>query len=560
MSWRVFFRVAALLGIGNLALALAVVGGFGAPGPSAWRTTATSASMATQRLAEVYANDAFRYVITHDYAALNVIIRQTANWPELVYVSVEDAQGRILAHSDPARVGQTWSAEMGRGIRTTVKVPYEEVVAVMTDPSGDARTKGPIGRVRLGFITDAAPETAASRPSSFLWVALASALVLAFPMAFVAIRLINRQPPPAEAEPEQVTRLLRDLKETATEAQRLRTEQTRHADEMTRLQRERAALSEEVRRLEQQIEGDLAADAMVLEQGRELAEALRTELDHRTAEAAALRTELDRQFQAVPAMPPPAGAAESELEGGEAARHAQYRAVGHIGQVFRHSLTTILGFSRLLLRSVDGSLNARQRTDVENIQRAGDELLSFINTMSELARADLGSLPCRRETAPLGGLLVQAAQTPDVATAVKLMIDPEDSGSVEADPRHMARALHLLLQYAVSDAQGGSVVVTTRSRAGVASVEIAYPRGPLAPDELHRLFDPFTLAGGPAGANDTGRVRLALARSLIRLNGGQLSVEAGDSAVTFSLTLPQDGGRPGKPTEPAEHTQETAPR
>lgn len=556
---RAFVRVTLLLAMANVTLTIVVLWGLSAIGPSSARPPGTGASMATQRLADAYANDAFRYVITHDYAALNVVIRQTASWPELVYLSVEDAQGRILAHSDPARVGQVWSAELARSIRATVKVAYDDVVAIIADPSNDPRTRAAIGRVRLGFISDASVPALPTPPPP-PWVALLTAIALAVPMAMLVTRLGSR--PAAEAEPEQVTRLLRDLKETANEAQRLQSEQTRNAEEMARLQRERASLADEALRAEQQAEGERAAAAAAAERGREEAEALRRELGRRAAEAASLRMELDRerQSQGSTALAPPSGPPlEDRLGDGEAdaARQAQYRAVGHICQVFRHSLTTILGFSRLLLRNVDGGLNAHQRTDVENIHRAGDELLAFITALSELARADLGSLPCRRETVSLGRLLAQAAQMPDVAAGVKVVLDAEDTTFVEADPAHVGRALHLLLQYTVTDAQPGSVVATARAHGGSASVEVAYPRPPVPPEDLDRLFSPF----GPAGATDAARIRLALARALTALNGGQLSVEPGDRSVTFSLTLPQDGGRaPDPPGEPADRTQETAQR
>ncbi|MGH7389323.1 MAG: hypothetical protein ACREM3_07665 [Candidatus Rokuibacteriota bacterium] len=562
MNWRAFARVAVLLAVANVVLALAVLWGLSAFAPPAGRPLGGT-SMAVQRLAEVYAKEAFRYVITHDYAALNVIIRQTASWPELVYVGVEDAQGRILAHSDQTRVGQVWNAELARTIRSTVKVTYDEVVAVMSDPSSDARTKGPIGRVRLGFIADPTPQPLGTAPPAApLWAALAAAGILAVPMALLAVWLGGRRAAPAEAEPEQVTRLVRELKETATEAQRLRAEQGRHADETARLQREREALAEEVQRLERRAEEDRAA-AAELERGRAESDALRRELDDRAAETAALRAELDREQEAraapelTPAVSPEAA---NGLDAGGAVRRGQYRAVGHIGQVFRHSLTTILGFSRLLLRSVDGELNARQRTDVENIQRAGDELLGFINAMAELSRADLGSLPRRRETASLGQLLTEAARATDVSAAVEVMLDADDPGLVAADPAHVGRALHLLLQHAVGDVQGGSVVATARSHGSVASVEVAYPRPPITTDEAQRLFDPFVLSGAPAGAGDVARVRLALARSLTALNGGQLSVEAGDRSIVFSLTLPRPGDHPDESADGAGRPQETARR
>jgi len=558
MNWRGLALVTALIAVGNVALTLLVLWGLSAVGVPPGRSP--GASMATQRLAEVYANEAFRYVITHDYAALNVIIRQTAAWPEVVYVSVEDPQGRILAHSDQARVGQVWTPETARSIRATVKVAYDEVVAVMSDPSGDARTKGPIGRVRLGFIADKTPQPVPGAPQPPLWAALAAALALAVPMGALAVRLGGAPAAPPEAEPEQVTRLVRDLKETAGEAERLRREQARQAEEVARLQRERTAFAETVAALEQELQDERAASAAALEQARGDVEALARERDDRAAEAGALRAALDGEGRAGPV--PAAAAPGGGDHGSEAGRSAQHRAVAHICHAFRHSLTTILGFCRLLLRD-DGGLDPRQRSDVETIQRAGDELLGFINILSELARADQGALPCRREPVALAALLVRAAQAPAVAGAVDVMLDPDDSALVEGDPAHVGRALDLLLQHAVADAREGPVVATARAQDATATVEVAYPRPPLGDDELGHLFEPFAAPGG--GSGDVRGARLALARALVALNGGGLSVLAAERSVTFALTLPRSATPPvdgddAPRSERGDHAQETARR
>src|SRR5712691_465152 len=133
MTIRVLVRTIVLLASVHILLALglwsAITGGsvskvVGGPVPAT--------TPAVQRLAELLASSAFRALITNDYATLNELIKQSAAWPEVVHVSVEDAQGRILANTDPRRVGQIWSDRVTEEIRATVTVPYEDVtVAVL---------------------------------------------------------------------------------------------------------------------------------------------------------------------------------------------------------------------------------------------------------------------------------------------------------------------------------------------------------------------------------------------------------------------------------------------
>jgi signal transduction histidine kinase len=527
MKARMFFRVTLVLVFANVALTLGLLvwslQALGEIGSPAGAPAGSRPSVANQRLAELYASDAFRYLITSDYAALNAIVRQAAGWPEVVYVSVEDAQGRILAHSDAARIGQTWTPELARSIRSATKGPYEDVVAAMSDPAGD-RSKGVIGRVRLGLVTDAPPPAASSAASLPVWAVLAAAIVFALPMAFVVTRLSGGPAaPPVEPTPEaeHARRLAGERQDAVNEAELLRAERTRLRDETARLRRESDGLAESLQLAQEQVD----------RQATEIA-TLHAQLEHeRTLRAAAAA-----------APPPSAGGLEDKSR---AIREAQYRAVGNIAHVFRHSLTTVLGFARVLLRGLDGGLNERQRADVERIQRAGDELLTFVNTMSELSQADLGALRAQRETVSLATLLAQSAQGCEAGAAVEVMLDPEDAATIAVDSAHVARALRLVLEHAVADARDTTVVATARSHGAEASVELAYRRAPLTDEELDRLFDPFATGPGTSAGVEAARVRLALARALVTANGGRLSVEAGDRSLTFNVTFPHVvGGRP----------------
>ncbi|MGH2625642.1 MAG: hypothetical protein ACRDHY_03200 [Anaerolineales bacterium] len=94
-----------------------------------------------ERLADLYAAAAVRFVLTADHTALAHLVRRAATWPEVVYVGVEDARGKVLAHTDPARVGKIRSlailnggsiaveSQPGNGVVFTLTVPMDVVHA-----------------------------------------------------------------------------------------------------------------------------------------------------------------------------------------------------------------------------------------------------------------------------------------------------------------------------------------------------------------------------------------------------------------------------------------------
>src|SRR5262252_7199081 len=111
MKMRRFTRVAVLLAVTQMLLSGAVWWFLtGRQHTAGVLPPAPAPSVTQQRLAEVYATAAFRAVITSDYAALGELLKPSEAWPEVAYVTVEDPQGKILASSDPTKVGRTWNA------------------------------------------------------------------------------------------------------------------------------------------------------------------------------------------------------------------------------------------------------------------------------------------------------------------------------------------------------------------------------------------------------------------------------------------------------------------
>jgi hypothetical protein len=190
------------------------------------------ATPAVQRLVELFGSSAFRSVITNDYAALNELIKQSATWPEVVYVSVENAQGRILADTDSSRVGRIWSDRVTDEIRSTVKVPYEDVAVAIPDPADTTRSTR-IGRVHFGYLANAAPAAPPpSRPPFPLSIVLGLAALAAVPTGLVVVKLATTSQkvavPPAgnPGSRGKPSKRSARIPERRAEAQRLRNEHT----------------------------------------------------------------------------------------------------------------------------------------------------------------------------------------------------------------------------------------------------------------------------------------------------------------------------------------------
>lgn len=516
MKMRRFTRVAVLLAAAQMLLA----GGIwwlvygGQPSPTALAPRPSS-PVAQQRLAEVYAHAAFRSVITSDYAALNELIRPAEGWSEVAYVNVEDAQGKILASSDPSKVGRTWSPALAGEMRSTIKGRFEETSAALVDIAG-GKGSPRAGQVRLAYVVGTPPPLSASqRPGVPLFVVLALAAVTAVPVAL----LVSNMGHTVTGMTPKEQRLLDQLRDARVEGQRLRddvantkTERDQHASEIEEL---RTSITHYLVELQK-----LRADAALVE-----AHLARKQLSSVVEEAA-------------PAPEPePVRDPRADVQTRHALKELQVRTVTQMAQAFRSSLTNILGYSKLLLRGGDGELSAMQRTNVTNILESGTRLVALVNGLSDYVRVDAGMNAPTAATVDLGTMLAKLlteAQRRGRRLGAASVPEPL---LVHADPRHVEQIVRALLTDAMAVDPEATGQLSATSVDGRVVVELRLGTARVAPEDLRQLLDPF---GGDDASRplDESRLRLALARGFAEANGGELRLQVEDSdEVAFVLEL-----------------------
>jgi hypothetical protein len=184
-------------------------------------------SSAVQHLAELLAASAFRSLITNDYAPLDSLIRRSAAWPEVAYVSVEDPQGRILGSTDLARVGRVWNDRIAAELRPTAGAPFHDVVVAILNPADNSRN-AVMGRVRLGYRVEPSRGAAQpSRPHTPLWIVLGLAALAAVPTGLIVVKVATSKRP---ATTRSRSRRRRDEAKSAHDVTP-RTLTTRHGSE-----------------------------------------------------------------------------------------------------------------------------------------------------------------------------------------------------------------------------------------------------------------------------------------------------------------------------------------
>ena len=210
----------------------------------------------------------------------------------------------------------------------------------------------------------------------------------------------------------------------------------------------------------------------------------------------------------------------------------------------RTPLNSIIGFSDILAsRTARPDDIAKQYEFARIINRSGRHLLAAVNAVLDTSRLQMGAFPIHPEAVGVATLLDQSCES--VATLAKeakvqLARDyPTAFGEIVGDERALTRALVALLSHAIKVTPEKGRVTLTARRDDTALVIMADTAVGMVPESLPRVGDPShqPLASFSYSQDGAG-VGFALARGLVGLHGGSVSIECepgGRTAATIRL-------------------------
>lgn len=213
----------------------------------------------------------------------------------------------------------------------------------------------------------------------------------------------------------------------------------------------------------------------------------------------------------------------------------------------RTPLSAILGFADLLLGSPKEQLSLRARESLERIKRNGAHLLSLINDVLDLAKAEAGRLDVRPSVvnvAALARACVAEVDSLRIGKDVQLSVEiPREVIEVSTDPQRLKQILLNLLSNAIKFTERGHVVLRLVLDAGELRLEVEDTGIGIAEHAIDELFRPFQQLDAGDGRRYEGTgMGLALSRRLARALGGDISVRSRQRAgSTFTITLPRPG-------------------
>ena len=210
----------------------------------------------------------------------------------------------------------------------------------------------------------------------------------------------------------------------------------------------------------------------------------------------------------------------------------------------RTPLSAILGFADLLVTSPKETLSPRARESLERIKRNGEHLLSLINDVLDLAKAEAGRLDVRLAPVSVGQLARACVAEVDSLRAgkdLRLSVEvPEAPVETMTDAQRVRQILLNLLSNAIKFTDAGEVMLTLHASPEEVRISVKDTGRGIAAEALGQLFQDFHQLDGGDGRRYPGTgIGLALSRRLARAMGGEIEVRSREhEGSTFTLVLP----------------------
>jgi signal transduction histidine kinase len=257
--------------------------------------------------------------------------------------------------------------------------------------------------------------------------------------------------------------------------------------------------------------------------------------------------------------------------GEERANRAKTEFLTHMSHELRTPLNAILGHAQLLgaeFGSAGGSSagdHVAVREHVDRIMAAGWHLLGLIEEVLDLTKIEAGATPLERVPVSVPRLLEDClSQLGAMAAAAKVRLESPvidmDAQWIAADMLKLRQVMLNLISNAIKyNVAGGSVAVSARRSQDRVRLEVRDTGRGMTPDQLDRLFQPFTRFVRRGEVIQGSGVGLALSKRLVEAMSGQLFVASQPAkgsvfAVELEASAPAGwdaaDAAPARPSQP----------
>jgi PAS domain S-box-containing protein len=225
----------------------------------------------------------------------------------------------------------------------------------------------------------------------------------------------------------------------------------------------------------------------------------------------------------------------------DAANHAKSEFLASMSHELRTPLNAILGFTQVM--GCDRTLSPQQQENLSIINHAGEHLLSLINDILEMSKIEAGRTvlhPGRFDLIHLLSALEEMLKFKAKSQGLQLIFEiaKDLPQYIETDEGKLRQVLINIVGNAIKFTKKGSVTLRASlansfnkktqfgSEAMTIKFEIEDTGSGIAPEEINRLFQPFTQTETGQKFQEGTGLGLAISQKFVQLMGGDIQVKS----------------------------------
>ncbi|WP_254511594.1 sensor histidine kinase [Anatilimnocola floriformis] len=214
-----------------------------------------------------------------------------------------------------------------------------------------------------------------------------------------------------------------------------------------------------------------------------------------------------------------------------AASQIKSQFLANMSHELRTPLNAIIGYSELMQLLAAKKKDTTFNADLEKINKAGKHLLTLINDILDISKIEAGRLSLEPQLFSVNQILDEMRETIEPLAAQNqnsLVFDCQANGAlVNADPIRLKQCLLNLLSNACKFTRTGRVSLSVTQQREHVVLEVADTGIGLTPEQIGRLFQPFTQADASTTRKFGGTgLGLAITKKLCEAMGGNVAVES----------------------------------
>ena len=224
--------------------------------------------------------------------------------------------------------------------------------------------------------------------------------------------------------------------------------------------------------------------------------------------------------------------------------------LANMSHELRTPLNSIIGFSRVILKGIDGPITDIQQQDLSAIHNSGQHLLNLINDILDLSKIEAGKMELAfEENVNLADLINSVMSTvtglvKDKPIRLQRNLAP-DLPLMRVDPTKIRQILINLLSNAAKFTDEGTITIEAQQQANsngdpeviISTIDTG---SGIALDDQSKLFQPFSqVDASPTRKTGGSGLGLSICRHMVEMHGGQIGLKSElGVGSTFYFTLP----------------------